>query len=316
MDAVTPNTDPATDPPAAPDPVALTPLLPDDPPRIGAFWLDARLTATASGVAYVGHQDGNVPVMLLMLSQGAASDAAARDRLAGAVNKMDIDTVVARGGEGQADGRLGGKFRSEDDDPTAAADDTPAAPWVALAYDGSARAASEADRLLADIDLSWLSSQGRPSGPDYQHYWIEQGRPGPWRLWPLPWPGRGDRSGWLSILASWVLMLLLMCLAVLSSILLFQNAPKEQAPPPVPTSATGSGGGSGSPSSPPPSSASPSGSASGSPSSSESPSQSPSESPSGSGSPTPTPSDTASASPTSGSPSPSAPGGPTTQSRL
>ena len=313
MDAVTPNTDPATDPPVAPEPAVLTPLLPDDPPKIGAFWLDARLTATASGVAFVGHEDGNTPVMVLMLSEGAASDAAARDRLAGAVNKMHIDTVVARGGEGQSEGRLGHKFRAEDDDPSAPAGgaDGAAAPWVALAYDGSTRAASEADRLLADIDLSWLPSQGRPSGPDYQHYWIEQGRPGLWRLWPLPWPGRNDRSGWLSILASWLLMLLLMCLAVLVAILLFQNAPKEQPPPPVPTSATGTGG-SGSPSSPPPSSASPSGSPSGSPS------ESPSESPSGSGSPSPSesPSETASASPTSGSPSPSGPGGPTTQSRL
>jgi hypothetical protein len=290
MGAVTSNTVPS-DAPSAPEPAALTPLHQDDPPKIGGFWLDARLTASASGVAFVAHDDANTPVM--------------RDRLAGAVDKMHIDTVVARGGQGQNEGRLGRAFRGEADDPwggesaasgTMGATDgepAPLAPWVALAYDGSTRAFDEASRLLSEVDLSWLPSQGRPGGPDYEHYWIEQGRPGLWRLWPLPWPGRGDRSGWLSILASWLLMLLLMCLAVLVAILLFQNAPQQTPPPPVPTSQTGSGG---TPSS-----------ASGSPSSSSSPSQSSSSSPSQS------PSDSSSP---SGSPSQTASGGPTTQSRL
>ena len=272
MVAVTP-----IDEPAAAEPARLTPLRGDDPPKVGDFALDARLTASASGVVYVAHDDEQRQAMVLLLSEGASGDAAARDRLAGAVNKMHIDTVIARGGPGQDDGRLGRKFRAEDDDPdsgSVGAPLPPLAPWVALAYDGTARAASEADRLLAEVDLSWLSTQGRPSGPDYQHYWIEQGRPGIWRLWPLPWPGRKDRSGWLSILASWLLMMLLMLLAVLIAILLFQNAPPQQPPPPVPTSASGSGSGS-----PPPesSSASPS-TASGSPAS---PSTSPTETPSG-----------------------------------
>ena len=300
MGAVTSNPVPP-DASAASEPAPLTPLHPDDPPRIGAYWLDARVTATASGVTYVAHDDADTAVMLVMLSEGAAGDAAARDRLAGAVNKMHLDTVVARGGHGQDGGRLGHRFRSEADDPWGGdpEDAAPLAPWVALAYDTSTRAASEACRLLAEIDLSWLPNQGRPSVPDYDHYWIEQGRPGLWRLWPLPWPGRGDRSGWLSILASWLLMLLLMCLAVLIAILLFQNAPQQQPPPPVPTSATGSGG---TPSSPPPSSSS------ASPSDSSSPSQSPSDSSS--------PSRSSSSSPSTPSDSPSAPGGPTTQSRL
>ncbi len=280
----------------------LSPLLPHDPPRVGPFWTDARLTATASGVAYVAHDDHDAPVLLVQLAEGAASDAAARDRLAGAVNQLHLDTVVARGGEGQATGRLGHRFRAEDDDPAAAADQ-PQAPWVALAYDGSPEAGREADRLLAAVDLRGLPNQGRPSGPDYAHYWIEQPGPGRWRLWPLPWPGRHDRAGWLSILASWVLMMLLMCLAVLIAILLFQAAPPTPPPPPVPTSASGSG--SGSPSSPPPSSASPS---SASPSSASPSSASPSSASPSSGSPSPS---TASA-----SPSESADGPPTANPRL
>lgn len=283
-----------------PGPARLTPLWLDDPPKIGPYWLDSRITATASGVAYSGHDDDGSPVMVVLLSEGAASDAAARDRLAGAVNKMDIDTVLARGGQGQDEGRLAAKFVREDDDPLSAhaaseSDEVPAAPWVALAFDGTTRASDEASRLLSEVDLSWLPSQGTAAGPEYELYWVEQGRPGIWRLWPLPWPGRYDRSGPLSILASWLLMLLLMCLALLLAILLFQNARVQQPPPPVPTSASGSGG-SGSPSSASPSSASPSGSSSPSDSSS--------------------PSNSASASPTPSSASPTASGGPTTQSRL
>jgi len=270
MTGVTSNPAAASPPPAP----ALTPLAHHDPPRVAGFWLDARVAAAASGVAYTAHDDAGTPVLLIALSQGASADAAARDRLAGAVNKLDLDTVLARGGQGQDTGRLAGKFRPEADAP-AASGRVPLAPWVALAYDGTPAAAAEARRLLAEVDLSRLAAQGAASGPGYEHYWIEQAQPGPWRLWPLPWPGRTDRSGWLSILASWVLMLLLACLAVLIAILLFQNSPQQQPPPPVPTSASGTGS---------PTSAS----GSASPTESPSGSGSPSESPSGSGRPTPT----------------------------
>lgn len=246
----------------------LSPLLSGDPPKVGDFWLDGRLTAGPAGVAYFGHGDGNLPVMVILLSEGASGDAAARDRLAGLVNKMHIDTVVARGGEGQDEGRLGHKFRDEDDDPTGP-HDAPLAPWVALAYDGSNAAVAEANRILSEIDLSTVGVKGSPSGPDYRLHWIDRVRPGVSRLWPLPWPGRHDRSGWLSILASWLLMLLLGALFVLIAILLFQHAPTETPPPPVPTTATASQSG-GSPSPSDGSSPSPSESQSGSPSPSES----------------------------------------------
>ncbi|HPZ48968.1 MAG TPA: hypothetical protein PLA44_03810, partial [Propionibacteriaceae bacterium] len=182
-----------------------SPLLPEDPPKVGDFWLDARLLASPSGVTYVAHDDTGGAVLLVLLSQGAAEDAAARDRLAGEVNKMHIDTVIARGGDGQDQGRFGFKFRSEDDDPVEP-DSAPLAPWVALAYDGSDRARQEGQRLLAAIDLSWLPQQGRPSGPDYALHWIDRTQPGLTRLWPLPWPGRYDRAGRVSIFVSWLLM--------------------------------------------------------------------------------------------------------------
>ena len=270
--------------------VPVSPLLPEDPPRIGDFWLDARLHATPAGVAFTAHRDLLVdeaqqptsqPAMVILLAEGAAADAAARDRLAGVVNAMHIDSVLARGGHGQDFGRLARKYRSEQEDPSAP-DDHIVAPWVALAYDGSPGAAAEAVRILDEVELATLPPLGAPSGPGYHHYWINKVKPGLTRLWPLPWPGRFDRAGWRTILVSWLLMLLLAALAVLIAILLFRNQPPQSPPPP-----TGSSG------SPPPQSGSPS-PQSGSPSP-----QSGSGSPQ-SGSPSPQ-----SGSPTSGSPSPS-----------
>lgn len=275
-------------PPAgAGDPLRLSPLLPSDPPKVGAYWLDARLVAAPSGVAFIGHDEANTPVMLVLLSEGAAADAGARDRFAGTVNQLHIDTVIARGGHGQDDGRLGMRYADDQFDDPKVGEETPATPWVALAYDASPGSVAEATRILREVDLSDLPLQGSPAGPDYQLHWIDRSRPGIARLWPLPWPGRHDRSGALSILASWLLMLLLAALGVLIAILIFQQAPQVSPPPPVPTSASPQ---SGSPSpqsgSPSPSSASPS-PQSGSPSpSSASPSPA-SGSPSGPGSPTP-----------------------------
>ena len=289
----------APEPPTdGPQPPRLSPLLPSDPPKVGDFWLDARLVAAPSGVAYIGHDQANTPTMLILLSEGAAADAGARERFAGTVNQMHIDTVLARGGHGQGEGRLARRFTDDQHDDPRIGEETPATPWVALAYDASPASAAEASRILAEVALSDLPLQGTPAGPDYQLHWIDRTRPGIAKLWPLPWPGRHDRAGWLSILASWLLMLLLAALAVLIAILIFQQAPPVSPPPPVPTSASPQSG------SPSPQSGSPS-------PSSASPSPQ-------SGSPSPS---SASPSPQSGSPSPasgspSGPGSPTPNSRL
>lgn len=270
-----------------PTPVVLSPLNPADPPKVGDFWVTARLTQTPAGVAYLARGNDGDEAMLILLSEGAAGDAGARDRLAGLVNQMDIDTVLARGGQGQNDGRLGHLFRGEDDDPRAPAVAS-LAPWVALAFDGSPAAVDEARRILHEIDLTGLPQQGTPSGPDYRLHWLNRVAPGMARLWPLPWPGRHQRSGWITIAVSWLLMILIAAVALLLAVLVFQNSPPVPAPPPIPSTATSSA--SASPSqgsaSPSPQSASPSPeSASPSP---ESASPSPaSESPSGRGSPTP-----------------------------
>lgn len=273
-----------------PTSVLATPLQVTDPPKVGDFWLDARLTASPAGVAYLGHGRDNAPVMLVLLSDGAATDANARHRLAGEVNKMHVDTVVARGGQGQDDGRMGDRYRSEDDDPVGP-DEAPLAPWVALAWDGSRAAVAEADRLLAQIDLSTTAQLGAVEGPEYKLHWLDNTEPGVTRLWPLPWPGRHDRAGWVTMAVSWLLMIALSALALLIAVLLFQNQPPQPPPPPLPTTPPPSSSQS---QSPPPSSSPSSGSpSSGSPSSGSPSSGSPS-----SGSPS-------SGSPSSGSPSPS-----------
>jgi len=257
-------------------------LLPDDPPMIGGFWLDGRLSARPSGITFLAHDSltaaDDAPVMLIVLSEGAALDAAARDRLAGEVNKMHADTVIARGGTGQDDGRLASKYRAEAEEPIPA-DDIPVAPWVALAYNGTIDAIAEADRVLRSVDLSSTPPIGTMRGPSFQLPWVSRTKPGNWRRWPLPWPARRDRTSWVPILVSWLMMLVLAALALLIVVLLFQISP----PP------SGGGGGENS------QSAGQSGSGSPSSSGSGSPSESSGESPDNSGSPS-------SASPSSESP--------------
>lgn len=292
-------------------------LLPDDPPKIGDFWLDGRLAARASGIVYLAHEGADpTPVMLVMLSEGAADDPAARDRLAGEINKMHADTVLARGGEGQNDGRLARRFRSEDDDPIGPTD-APLAPWAALAYDGSMNALGEADRLLRSIDLSRTPALGTVSGPDFRLPWVAKTAPGRWRTWPLPWPGRKDRASWMTLLVSWLLMILLAGLALLIVVLIFQIPPAESPQPPVNTGGGGSSSQTQSASgsdtqtqSQSPSSSSDTQSASPSPSGSQSGSATPSATSGSPATPTKTPSMF-----TTG-PSGSAPGSPTQNTRL
>lgn len=233
------------------------PLHDDDPVRIGDFWLDSRMVSSPAGVAYAAHERDGDAVMLLHLSEGAAEDAAARARFAGEINAMHIDTVVARGGQGQDEGLMGVRFRDEDDDPLVS-EQPPLAPWAALAFDGSQDAAEEARRVLAAVDLGASAPIGDPAGPDYRLHWIDKVGRGRTRPWPLQWPGRRDRAGWITVLVSWLIMLLLTALGLLLAILIFQNAPLVSPPPPVPSSGSGSGGGSGSPQSGSPQSGSPS----------------------------------------------------------
>lgn len=234
------------------------PLVEDDPVKINSFWLDARLAVTPAGVAYAAHEDHSDEVMLLLLSEGAAGDAAARARFSGEINAMHIDTVVARGGDGQDEGRMGVRFRPEEDSPHLE-NLPPAAPWAALAFDGSAAAVAEARRVLNAVDLETATPISKPSGPGFQLPWIHQTGVGRTRVWPLAWPVRKDQAGWISLFTSWLLMLLIAALGLLLAILVFQNAPLVSPPAPIPSKASDGGSGSGSPQSGSPQSGEPSG---------------------------------------------------------
>lgn len=221
---------------------ACFPLVDEDPARVGDFWLDARLTATPAGTVFVGHEDGGDSVMVLLLSEGASRDAAARARFSGEINAMHIDTVVARGGEGQDDGRMTVRYRGEEDDPVLDRH-APLAPWVALAFDGSAAAVTEAERVLHAVDLATAPPLSKPAGPNYRLHWIDKTGHGATRVWPLPWPGRKDRAGWITMLVSFLIMALITALALLLAILLFQNQPLVSPPQPIPSPASGDGSG-------------------------------------------------------------------------
>lgn len=229
-----------TQPPA--DPLsglaAHYPLSAEDPVKIGDYWLDSRLTATKGGMAFSAHEDESDSVMVILLAAGAAADPAARSRFSGEVNAMHIDTVVARGGEGQNEGRTAVRFRDESDDPIVS-EHQPLAPWVAVAFDGTLRAVGEAERVLHAVDLELTAPLGKPAGPDYKLHWADNTAHGTTRLWPLPWPGRSDRAGWISMLVSWLLMLLIAAVAVLLAILVFQNQPQVSPPPPIPSDGSG-----------------------------------------------------------------------------
>ncbi len=252
------------------------PLTPEDPPRVDGFWLDARLHAEPAGVAYRAH-DAEREVVLVLLSAGAASERVARDRFTGIIEPLHIDLIVAVGGEGQDVGRLARRFHPAD----APVADGEGAPWVAL----PAGQEELAEHLLAEVGLSLLGPQGRPAGPDYALPWADRTAPGRSPLWPLPWPGRHDRAGWVTLFVSWLLTILLAALAILIAILLFRNEPPQSPPPPQPQSASASASSSSSSSSSP----------SPSPSSSSPSPSSASPSPTGSGSPSP-----ASATPSAG----------------
>ena len=279
-----------------PWPIEALPLEPCDPPRIDEFWLDVRVLAMASGTVFRAHDDDGRAVLIILLSHGAASDPASWDRLAGEVNHLHSETVIARGGAGQNSGRLGELYRPVTGPDGAGGESL--APWVALVYDGSAAAVAEARRILEAVDMSALSGSS-VAGPNFRLHWIDDTLPGRVRAWPLPWPGRRDRVGWSTTVVAWLLTIFIALTGLLIAVLLFQNVPPTPPPPPVPTSASSSSSANSS-SSPGPSqgssqSASPSnssGSNSATPSESQSPSTGRSASPSMSNNPSRSPSRT------------------------
>jgi hypothetical protein len=243
-------------------------------PQLGPFRLTAITHRSQAGVVYSAVDSSGRQVSVAVLTRGAASDAAARDRFAAAI-RADAGSLLA-------------------------ADPDNSGPWAA---------GPGAARLLESVQLA---DAGRAAGPGFQHHWAGwddpafpsygaqapssgsdpyptwdsagrsvDGGPGSFVTWGSgsgsagrmsPASGLGQRqtrpSGWIAVI---ILILLFLLVALLLWWLYTSQPDPDKRPPPTPT----------------PTSVSPSPSPSASPSSG-----SPTPSPSGSSSPTRTPGST------------------------
>ncbi|MEV8372528.1 hypothetical protein AB0P21_07305 [Kribbella sp. NPDC056861] len=200
------------------------PLLPEDPPRVGDFWLRARLGANAAGYLYSASDENGRDAVVAMMTEGSSDDASARDRFVIAVDDLPADVVLAHND----------------------ADDDDLALWVALGPirpdDGSSAAADEqliAERrgedVLSAVLMDKIPPIGKVRGPDFRHYWEHRRRPGLFRIWPLPWPISLRPASWLAMILSLLTMLIIMVLAILIAWLLFRNSPEVEPEPVIPT---------------------------------------------------------------------------------
>ncbi|NUR98430.1 MAG: hypothetical protein HOV67_24635, partial [Kribbellaceae bacterium] len=234
-------------PPALEIPAAL-PLQPEDPPRVGEFWLRGRLGANAAGYLYAASTDDGRDAIVAMMTEGSADDAAARERFVNAVDELPESAVLAHND----------------------ADDDDLALWAAIgpirSDDGSSAASDErliAERrgedILSAVLMDRIPQPGKLRGPDFLHYWENRRRPGLFRIWPLPWPNAlRPASRWALALAL-LTMAVIMALAVFLAWLLFRNAPPLEPPPVVPTP-TNTATVTVTPTTPPPATGTPSGS--------------------------------------------------------
>ena len=203
------------------------PLLPEDPPRIGEFWLRGRLTANAAGVVYAGRDEQGRDAAVALMAEGSSDDAAARDRFGHAIDQLPEGALLAR--------------NSTDDDELAL--------WVAVIdpdaeqpdpdLDGrppqvTAGAHEHAAAALAAVLMDRIPHVRPFRGPDFRHHWEGRRRPGLFRLWPLPWPASLKNASRLALILSLLTMLLLMALALLIAWLLFRNQPEVDPGPVIP----------------------------------------------------------------------------------
>jgi hypothetical protein len=215
--------DPPEERPALEIPEAL-PLQPEDPPRVGEFWLRGRLGANAAGYLYTASDEAGRNVVVAMMTEGSADDAAARDRFVYAVDDLPEDAVL-------------GHNDSDDDD---------LALWVAVGPiredDGSSAASDErliaerrGEEILSAVLMDRIPQIGKLRGPEFRHYWESRRRPGLFRIWPLPWPNALRPASRWALAFALLTMALIMALAVFLAWLLFRHAQPLEPEPVIPT---------------------------------------------------------------------------------
>ncbi|WP_405057509.1 hypothetical protein OG474_32895 [Kribbella sp. NBC_01505] len=209
--------------PAALIPAAL-PLQPEDPPRVGEFWLRGRLGANAAGYLYTASDERGRNAVVAMMTEGSADDAAARDRFVVAVDSLPEDVVLAHNDEDDDDLALWAAFG-----PIRADDGTSAA------TDERLLAERRGEEVLSAVLMDRIPQHGRRRGPDFRHYWENRRRPGLFRIWPLPWPTALKPASWSAIWYALATMLLIMALALFLAWQLFKDSPPLDPPPVIPT---------------------------------------------------------------------------------
>jgi hypothetical protein len=218
-------------------------------PLLGPFRLTARSFASPAGVVYAGLDPAGSPLEVVVLTRGAASDPAARDRFAAAVREFS-GLVVA-------------------------SDTESSEPWAA--------GGPGLERTLSSVLLT-----GRSRGPQFLPYWAGAEEPAfpSGRRAPIIAPKRESPKGPLLALLALLIFALLFG-GLLLALFWLQPAHKDHPEPPAQDSVSASGGTtapptpSGSPSASGSGSPSPSGSGTGTPT------KRPTGSPSGSGDGTP-----------------------------
>jgi hypothetical protein len=187
-----------------------------DPSRLGPFQLSGRLAETPAGIVYGGVDPHGRQISLAVLNQGAAQDAAARDRFRAAILAEPLytdppaDTAAIVGAEPEG--------------PT---------PWVATLREPGTRGA---ERFLAAVVLDgWpaprVSPATRRRGPLFQPHWLGSRDPA-----LSPAVGGRDPARDRRAIAAIMTVAALLVLVALLLLLLFACQPAATPPPPPPPS--------------------------------------------------------------------------------
>ncbi|MEV7970886.1 hypothetical protein AB0O34_33570 [Sphaerisporangium sp. NPDC088356] len=153
--------------------VVATPLQYGDPPRLGAYVVQARLQALATGFVYLAQDTGGRAVSIALLTRGAALDVAARERFLTGIRQAGPARGV-RGWVARARGRGAAAV------PQVIAMDDGPAPWVAVPY---TPVGVGAEWFLESVLVSGTLI-GETHGPDFVPYWLGDRAP----AIPLPPP--------------------------------------------------------------------------------------------------------------------------------
>jgi hypothetical protein len=193
-------------------PARVAPLQRADPPALGSVVLTGRIQADESAVVFAGEQAGE-PVVVVMLTVGAAEDSFARARFHAAVDARLTD---------------GGAVVDQELEPDFA-------PWVAVRADSYDAALSAAGPLVATLTVAEHEPAGRHRGPAFAPHWYRRATLGRWRLWPLPWPRWLRSAGIWTFAAAFALCLAIAAAALLISVLVLRTLPTPPTPPTPPS---------------------------------------------------------------------------------